>query len=192
VDYGGLNARIGRAVRELRFERGLDSAAELADAAGLSKSIVARIEKGEGNPSVETLWRISKALDVPMGVLLAEDAQPRTRVIAARSGAAVAASRSAMHGWAIHAEGRAHRSELHEIEWPAGAEQRADAHAPGTEEVVFCISGTITVGPLGEEAELGPGDALWFVADGPHRYAAGKRGARALNLLLYLSPAGAG
>ena len=179
-------------VRELRFERGWYSAAELAEVAGLSKSIVAKIEKGEGNPSVETLWRIAKALDVPMGVLLAEDAQPRTRVIAARSGAAVAASRSAMHGWAIHAEGRAHRSELHEIEWPAGADQQADPHPPGTEEIVFCISGALTVGPLGEEAELGAGDALWFVADGPHRYAAGKGRARALNLLLYVSPASAG
>ena len=53
------------------------SLGDLARASGLSKTILARIEGGDGNPSVETLWRVSRALRVPLGALLAEDARRR-------------------------------------------------------------------------------------------------------------------
>ena len=43
-------------------------------------------------------------------------------------------------------------------------------HAPGTEELVICLNGTLTLGPEGSEQPLGEGDALHFAADVPHSY----------------------
>jgi transcriptional regulator with XRE-family HTH domain len=177
-----LAARIGRSLRARRTAAGM-SIGELARAAGLSKTIIGRIETGAGNPSVETLWRISHALAVPLGELLAEDAEPRVKVVRARTGDRLHAD-SGMEAWLVHAEGREHRSELFELSLPAGVEQRTDAHLPGTREVVVCVRGRVRAGPLGEEADLGPGDAVWFAADAPHRYV-GLRDARALNWVLY-------
>ena len=43
-------------------------------------------------------------------------------------------------------------------------------HAPGTEELVICLNGTVTLGPESSEQHLGEGDALRFAADVPHSY----------------------
>ena len=177
-----LAARIGRSLRGRRTAAGM-SIGELARASGLSKTIIGRIEAGSGNPSVETLWRLSHSLAVPLGSLLAEDPEPRVKVVRARTGDRLHAD-SGMEAWLVHAEGREHRSELFELWLPAGVEQQTGAHLPGTREVVVCIRGRVRAGPIGEEADLGPGDAVWFAADAPHRYV-GVRDARALNWLLY-------
>src|SRR6476619_1594660 len=165
-ELGTLARRIGRTVRADRLGQGL-SLGDLARASGLSKTILARIERGEGNPSIETLWRVSQALSVPLGWLLAADPQPRTRVIRAGAGAPLR-SVSGMDPWLLHADGREHRSEVYAIDLPKGIDQRSDAHLPGTEELVVCVKGRVRVGPVGEEVELGAGDAAWFTADLAH------------------------
>lgn len=177
-----LSGRIGSALRAHRLAQGL-SVAEMARACGLSRTILTRIESGGGNPSIETLWRASRALNIPLGALLAEDSAPRIRHIPARTGHPLHAD-SGMNAWLVHAEGREHRSELYEIELPAGTDQRTGAHLPGTEEVLLCVSGRARIGLLGEEVEVGPGEAVWFVADRDHHYVA-LEDTRLINLLLY-------
>jgi transcriptional regulator with XRE-family HTH domain len=189
MDATDLNQSIGRRVRAHRVAQ-RHSLGELARASGLSKTILSRIESGEGNPSVETLWRVSQALTVPLGALLeGGDEAPRTRVMRAREGKALAAD-SGMASWLIHADGRARRTELLELSLPAGIEHRGTAHLPDTEEVVLCLSGRLAAGLDGDARELEPGDAVWFVADGPHAYRAlGGEDARALCWMLYAGTA---
>jgi transcriptional regulator with XRE-family HTH domain len=182
VDSSHIAARIGRVVRAERTVRDM-SLNDLARASGLSKTILARIERGDGNPSIETLWRLTRALGIPLGWVLGENLAPRVRAIPARSAEAVR-SASGMDGWLIHTDSRAVRSDLFELDLPKGIDQRSPAHMPGTEEVVYCIDGRLRAGPVGEEIELGPGDAVWFAADGDHHYEALADG-RYLCLMLY-------
>lgn len=182
-----LAARIGAAIHAHRTARGM-SLGELSRACGLSRTILSRIESGAGNPSLETLWRVSGALDLPLGALLEEEAAPRVRRIRPRDGAPLHAD-SGMDAWLISAEPRAHRSELYELALPAGTEQRTDAHLPGTEEVLMCIEGRARIGPVGDEVEVGPGEAVWFVADRAHRYVA-IEDTRLLGLMRYLGAHG--
>ena len=98
-----LTRRVGRAVRAQRAAQGR-SLGDLSRASGLSKTILARIERGEGNPSMETLWRLSEALELPLGALLAPDAEPRVRLIPAGSGEEVRAE-SGLLGRLLHADG---------------------------------------------------------------------------------------
>ncbi len=165
-----LAAHVGAAVGRHRAARGL-SLGDLARESGLSRTILARIESGTGNPSLDTLWRISRALDVPLGDLLPDERETRIRVIRSREGEPLLAD-SGMRSWPLHAEGREHRSEMYELDLPKGTDQRTDAHRPLTEEVLVCMSGRARVGPIGEEVELRRGDAVWFVADRPHHYVA--------------------
>lgn len=158
------------------------SVAELASAAGLSRTIVARIESGAGNPSVETLFRLARALSVPLAALLGVDAAPPARLIPARSGTHLRAD-SGMQAFLIHAGETSGHAECYELELPAGTEQRSAGHLSGTEELVLCLSGRLRVGPIGEEVELRAGDAAWFRADREHRYLALRR-SRAVNWIL--------
>ena len=177
-----LGDRIGRAMRAQRAALGL-SLGDISRASGLSKTILARIESGDGNPSVDTLWRLSKALGLPLGALLAEGETPRVRALPARGGDRLQAT-SGMDAWLVHSENRALRSELFELKLPKGADQRSGGHLPGTEELIYCVDGRIEAGPFGEEVELGAADAVWFLADVDHHYV-GLEESRILCWMLY-------
>lgn len=170
----------------MRFQRRLHglSLDGLAVKAGLSKSILGRIERGEGNPSIETLWRISQALELPLGLLLGTEPVPQVTHIARRSGAPLVAE-SGMTNWLVHATARAMRVDVYEHEMPPGAERLAEGHLPGTEEVMYCFAGSCEVGPVGREVALTEGESVWFVADGEHRYKGGPDGANLVGLMLY-------
>jgi transcriptional regulator with XRE-family HTH domain len=169
TDLTVLGRRLGRTVRAHRTAQGR-SLSDLARAAGLSKTILGRIEAGDANPSMETLWRVSQALQLPLGALLAEEGAPVAKVVRARSGEEVRGAGSVL--WLIHAEGRDHRTEVYELELDAGTSHQRDPHLPGTEEDVLCLSGRVRLGPVGAVEELGPGDAIVFAADVPHGYEA--------------------
>lgn len=57
-------------------ERGGLSMAELARRAGIAKSTLSQLESGAGNPSVETLWALAVALNVPFSRLVDPRARP--------------------------------------------------------------------------------------------------------------------
>ena len=56
--------RIAASIRTERERAGL-SLSELARNAGIAKSTLSQLESGAGNPSLETLWALSVALEVP-------------------------------------------------------------------------------------------------------------------------------
>ena len=59
----------GRTIRKLREQRGLTQEV-LSGLAAVSRSHLAEIESGRTNANVETLWRISEALDIKMSDLI--------------------------------------------------------------------------------------------------------------------------
>lgn len=54
---------VGSGVRRLRRAAGI-SQAELANRMGVDRAYVSGLELGQRNPTVVTLWHVSKALDV--------------------------------------------------------------------------------------------------------------------------------
>ncbi len=63
-------AAIGARIRELRLERSMTLQA-LAEATGLSPSLISVVERGRSSPSIGSLIVIAEALDVPMSELIA-------------------------------------------------------------------------------------------------------------------------
>jgi transcriptional regulator with XRE-family HTH domain len=171
MEASGLSAvttRVAREIRAHREARGLSLSAT-ATRAGLSKTILATIESGAGNPSLETLWRIARALDITVGTLLAEDDPVRSQVIRRADGELISFE-SGVRGRLLHVDGRDRRLEAIEMHLEPGRHYQSPAHAPGTEELVICLDGELTLGPDGHEETLGAGDALHFAADVPHSY----------------------
>jgi transcriptional regulator with XRE-family HTH domain len=64
---------LGRSVRQLREQRGW-SQTELARAAGMTQSAVARFEAGGTMPTLPVLERLARALDVELAVSFAPKA----------------------------------------------------------------------------------------------------------------------
>ena len=65
---------IARNVRRLRQQMELSLSA-LAQEAGVSKSTLSQLERGVGNPSIDTLWSLARVLGVPFAALF-EDTHP--------------------------------------------------------------------------------------------------------------------
>lgn len=61
--------RLGENIRRLRGERGL-SQDRLATEAGVDRSYMGMIERGESIPTVVALLKVAKALEVPAAALL--------------------------------------------------------------------------------------------------------------------------
>ena len=64
---------LARNLRQRRQAAGL-SQTELADRSGLSQTWVSRLERGAGNPTLETLQSLAEAFEVEVTALLDEDA----------------------------------------------------------------------------------------------------------------------
>lgn len=69
VKISNASVRIGKAIRKAREKKGLTQE-ELALEAGLNRAYIGYIERGERNPSTETISKIAKALKIPAKDLL--------------------------------------------------------------------------------------------------------------------------
>lgn len=65
--------RFAKALRATREQQGLSQEA-LADAAGLHRTYVGSVERGERNISIDNIERLAEALDVSVASLLEEPA----------------------------------------------------------------------------------------------------------------------
>ena len=57
-------AFVGKVVRDAR--RGRFSVEDLSARAGVSSGLISQVERGLGNPSVTTLLKLARALDLPL------------------------------------------------------------------------------------------------------------------------------
>jgi len=64
-----VSKKIGQSLREIRERKGITQE-ELALNAGLNRAYIGYIERGERNPSTETLAKIAKALKISLKNLL--------------------------------------------------------------------------------------------------------------------------
>jgi transcriptional regulator with XRE-family HTH domain len=163
-------ATIAAALRRERERVGI-SIAELARRAGLAKSTLSQLEAGTGNPSIETLWSLGVALDVPFSRLV-EPPATQVRVIRAGTGPRLQADAADFVATLLAAGSPSTRRDLYLMELEPGKSREAEAHLPGSVEHVVVAAGRILAGPAGDPVELGPGDYITFPGDVPHRYQA--------------------
>src|SRR3954454_7539318 len=119
-------ATIAASLRRERDRIGL-SLTELARRAGIAKSTLSQLEAGTGNPSVETLWALAVALDVPFGRLV-EEPPTQVRVVRAGEGPRLQADEADFVAKLL-AAGSAHaRRDIYVMELEPGKSRQAAAH----------------------------------------------------------------
>lgn len=163
-------ATIAAAIRRERERVGV-SLTELARRAGIAKSTLSQLESGVGNPSVETLWALGVALDVPFSRLV-EPPSPTVRVVRAGEGPRIRSEHADFAGTLLSAGSTHARRDVYLLELEPGTVRKAEAHTPRSIEHVVVGAGRMRVGPEADPVELGPGDYATFPGDAPHRYEA--------------------
>jgi transcriptional regulator with XRE-family HTH domain len=166
-------APLGVIAASLQAERrrtGL-SLAELARRAGIAKSTLSQLESGAGNPSVETLWALSVALDVPFSRLV-DPPRPRVQVIRAGEGPAIASERSDYVATLLASCPPNARRDLYLVSVQPGPARESEPHTPGVVEHVVVGFGRALVGVADEPVELSPGDYIAYPGDVAHVFQA--------------------
>lgn len=163
-------AVIAASLQRERRRTGL-SLAEVARRAGIAKSTLSQLESGAGNPSVETLWALSVALDVPFAQLF-EPTRPRVQVIRRGEGPAVASERSDYVATVLSASPPNARRDIYLITAQPGEPRESEPHMPGVVEHVVLSAGRAQVGLTDDPVELAPGDYVAYPGDLPHVFRA--------------------
>jgi transcriptional regulator with XRE-family HTH domain len=167
-----LTPIVGANLRRLRVRRGL-SLERLARASGVSRAMLSQIELGQSTPTINVVWKIATALDVPFSALISQKATSTHAVLRQEQAKVLASRDGAFSSRALFPFDEPRRVEFYELRLAGRREERAEAHPPGTTENLVVTSGSITV-EFGDEREvLGPGDAIVFPADVPHAYVNG-------------------
>lgn len=161
---------IAASLRRERRRTGL-SLTEVARRAGIAKSTLSQLESGTGNPSLETLWALCVALEVPFSRLL-DPPRPQVRVIRAGEGPTVAAAHADYQATLLSACPPGARRDVYRIEAEPGHARASDPHSPGVVEHVVLSAGTALIGVAGEPVQLGAGDYICYPGDVPHVFQA--------------------
>ncbi|MFG7944755.1 helix-turn-helix domain-containing protein [Streptomyces cacaoi] len=180
-----IRALLAGNLKRARERHGL-SLSELSRRSGIGKATLSQLESGSGNPTIETVFSLSRALDVPISALLDAPApRPFTVVRAAEvevlsgEGVDLRALRRITSGDTT--------VELYDQQVRARSRQKSLGHA-GTEHTVV-QDGVLLVTVDGHRTELGPGDYVGFDGSLPHSYEAAGEAVRSVLLLHYRTTA---
>jgi transcriptional regulator with XRE-family HTH domain len=166
---GDLTPLVGANLRRIRVRRGL-SLERLAQASGVSRAMLSQVELGRSTPTINVVWRIARALEVPFSSLIAEDTTRGTSVLRRSEGKVLSSHDGTFTSRALFPFDKPRRVEFYELRLaPHGVEQ-ADPHSPGTIENLVVAAGTVEIGVGDKREPLGTGDAVVFQADVPHTY----------------------
>ena len=158
-DFGGK-------IRRFRKDKGL-RLVELAEMTQLSKSLLSQIENHKISPSVETLYRLSTALERPIGYFF-EDFQKNSDVLVKmtqRKKMQVDTDRTQFE--LLSPDLKNKKMEALFIRMKKGGLSEEKIH--DGEEVGLVVKGTICVTLEGKRYIMEKGDSIYFQSSVPHR-----------------------
>ncbi len=160
---------VGRSLRRLRTERGL-SLERLAQQSGVSRAMLGQVELGQSAPTINVLWKIARALDVPFSALITTTQASGAKVLRAAQAKRLLSSEGSFTSRALFPFDEPRRVEFYELKLAPKGQESAEAHAPGTVENLVVTKGSVEIDAGSEKHRLDAGDAILFEADVAHAY----------------------
>jgi len=161
---------ISAALQRERTKKGY-SLGELSRIAGVAKSTLSQIEAGAGNPSIETLWSLSTALDIPFSVLL-EPPKTMVRVLRKGEGTVVNSEQADYQAILLANCPASARRDLYLTLVQPEETHCSQPHGKGVIEHVIIAQGRALVGLENDPIELFPGDYICYPGDQAHIFQA--------------------
>lgn len=142
---------------------------KVAEMTGVSKTMLGQIERGESNPTINTVWKIANGLKISFTSLI-NNPQPETIVIKKNEIQPLCEDNGKYRLFPFFPFEDGRRFEIYSVEIDKGGFLSADPHAERTEEFITVYDGELTIRINNEEFTVGKGDSIRFKADRPHVY----------------------
>ncbi len=163
-----INEDLGRRVKKLRGDRGW-SLEELANASGVSKSMLSEIEREKANPTLSVTYRIARAFGLNLQELI-ETAESASTIQVIRS-----TERSQVYRSDKQCEIRTlsplnleKEIEFYQLTLKPKGELRSMPHYEGTREFLTVEQGEVRIESGKDGAALSKDDSATYRADLPH------------------------
>lgn len=140
------------------------SLSRLASLSGLGKGTLSELERGQRNPTLDTLFAVTTVLNAPLGALLVDDVAVNHPV------SANPASGASVYARLLHSTQELDRVlEVYLIEVKA-AIQMSQAHQPRVRETLTVLTGTLRAGHPTSGTILRAGETLSYDGDRDHLF----------------------
>lgn len=159
----------------------LDAAAKLT---GVSRSMLAQIEKGDVNPTVTVLWKIANGYKVSFSTLV-ERQEEGVRVVRQADIEPLQENDGGCLNYPIFTFDEKTLFELYRIVIGPAQLLATQPHLKGTEEYITVFAGEVEITVKDERFLLGKGDSIRFLADVPHTYRNTGEDSVELSMLIY-------
>ncbi len=160
---------IGRKIKLLRLERGL-SLQDIANAAGITKGYLSRVENSKKAPPVSTLLTLAKALGVNISTIFSEDEGKTTITLVKKAERKTMARDGTAFGYSY--EPLAHKfperhMDPYVLTLPVKPRRKGIFQHKG-EELLMVVEGTMRFTHGDKEYIVEEGDCIYFDSSIPH------------------------
>lgn len=164
-----INENLGKRVKKLRGDLGW-SLEELANASGVSRSMLSEIEREKANPTLTVTFRIARAFGLSLQELIesAEASASKIQVIRASDRAQVYRSDKHHEIRTLSPLNLEKDVEFYEVSLKPGGALRSQPHFEGTREFLTVEDGAVRIESGTDVEDLTKGDSGTYRADVPH------------------------
>ena len=163
-----MNMIVAKNIKRLREENKL-SMDELVRLSGVSKSMLAQIERGDGNPTISTLWKISNGMKVPFDALTVRPKSPYEIVKTAEI-QPLLEDGGKVRNYSLFPDNENRRFAVYYLELDEGSYWESEPHLRGTTEFITIFTGKIEILADGQSFIVEKGESIRFRADTIHSY----------------------
>jgi Predicted transcriptional regulators len=167
-DFLDINATVSQNIKHIREQKKLtlDAAAKTT---GVSRSMLAQIEKGDVNPTLSVLWKIANGYKVSFTSLI-EESQKQATILPLKDITPIVEDKGRYINYPLFTFDEQRLFETYRIVIAPNGGLQAEAHLTGTEEYITVFSGNVEVAVGDIVYSLNEGDSIRFKADTTHSY----------------------
>ena len=163
-----MNIIVDKNIKRLREEKKL-SMDELVRLSGISKSMLAQIERGDGNPTISTLWKISNGMKVPFDALTVRPKSPY-EIVKTSEIQPLLEDGGKVKNYSLFPDNENRRFAVYYLELDVGSFWQSEPHLKGTTEFITIFTGRIEIHSGGQSFVVERGESIRFRADTIHSY----------------------
>ncbi len=155
-------------LKKLRTERNLSLGA-LASISGISKTMLSDIEKGNSNPTINTVWKIANGLKVPYTKLI-DGVDDETTIVQRKETIKQTSENNAYRVYCYYTTTPTRNFELFYCELDAKASNSSIGHSEKSQEYIYVMQGELILDTENGEFILKEGDSIAFDSSISHTY----------------------
>lgn len=160
--------KVGKNLKTIRKSRDL-SLDKLAELTGVSKAMLAQVERGDSNPTISLLWKIANGLRISVTALIAEEA-PEVTVVRFSDVEPITENGGRYQAFPLFPFDPKTHFEVYTVKIAPGNSHQSEPHQDGVEEFVVVTQGCLEL-RIGDDIYVAEqGDAIRFNADQGHLY----------------------